>query len=225
MKTMKLADASFFPGAGNLNAKSFADSDSFGMVHFTLPPGGFIPQHNMPFHVCFLVLQGEGTLGVNSCNYLLTEDCIAACFPETRRSWRNLSDDRNLSVLALKMKLDIEKEGNDLEIRKISEEAPAKNPHGVDVRRVYESEHALSSIITFQPGDKLIRHITPVDVFFYVLEGTGVVEVGKEKKTVTADTVIDSPKDIPHCWYNESDAVLRVLVVKVPKPTTATQLL
>ena len=225
MKTLQLRDAPFFPGAGSLNAKSFTDSDSLGMVHFTLPPGGFIPLHNMPFHVSFVILCGEGTLGVNSCNYQLTEGDIAACSPETRRSWLNSSSDENLVVLALKMKLDIIKGGNDLEIRKMSEVAPAKNPHGVDVRRVYESEHALSSIITFKPGDKLIRHITPVDVFFYVLEGTGIVEVGDEKKTVSADTVIDSPKDIPHCWYNESDAVLRVLVVKAPKPTTATQLL
>ncbi|MCK5036553.1 MAG: cupin domain-containing protein [Candidatus Sabulitectum sp.] len=107
----------------------------------------------------------------------------------------------------------------------MSEQSPAKNPHKVDVRRVYESEYALSSVITMQPGEKLIRHITPVDVFFYVLEGTGIVEVGKEKETVSADTVIESPKDIPHCWYNESESVLRVLVVKVPKPTSNTQLL
>ncbi len=225
MKTLKLNDAPIFPGAGSLNAKSFTDSDSFGMVHFTLPPGGFIPQHNMPFHVSFLILHGKGTLGVNSCNYQLTERDIAACSPETRRSWLNLSTEKNLVVLALKMKMDIIKGGNDLEIRKISEVAPAKNPHGVDVRRVYESEHALSSIITMKPGEKLIRHITPVDVFFYVLEGTGIVEVGDEKNTVTADTVIDSPKDIPHCWYNESDELLRVLVVKVPKPTSSSQLL
>lgn len=112
-----------------------------------------------------------------------------------------------------------------MEIRKISEQTPAKNPHGVDVRRVYESVHALSSIITLKPGEKLIRHITPVDVFFYVLEGTGIVEVGDEKETVTSDTVIESPKDIPHCWYNESDALLRVLVVKAPKPTTSSKLL
>ncbi|MCK5130872.1 MAG: cupin domain-containing protein [Candidatus Sabulitectum sp.] len=123
------------------------------------------------------------------------------------------------------MKNDKNTSGEIVEIRKISEQAQAKNPHGVDVRRVYESEHALSSIITLKPGEKLIRHITPVDVFFYVLEGTGIVEVGDEKETVSADTVIDSPKDIPHCWYNESDADLRVLVVKVPKPTTNTQLL
>lgn len=107
----------------------------------------------------------------------------------------------------------------------MSDQEPAKNPHGVDVRRVYENEHALSSIITMKPGEKLIRHITPVDVFFYVLEGTGVVEVGDEKEAVSADTAIESPKDIPHCWYNESNADLRVLVVKVPRPTTNTQLL
>lgn len=112
-----------------------------------------------------------------------------------------------------------------MDIRKIAEQESAPNPHGIDVRRVYESEHVLSSVITLQPGEQLIRHITPVDVFFYVLEGTGIVEVGDEKETVTKDTVIDSPKDIPHCWYNKSGEILRVLVVKVPKPTEKTRLL
>ena len=112
-----------------------------------------------------------------------------------------------------------------MKITKISEQPLAKNPHGVDVRRAYDNELALSSVITFQPGEKLIRHITPVDVFFYVLEGEGVVEVGDEKMIVSKDTVIDSPKDIPHCWYNESDDILRVLVVKVPRPTGKTRLL
>ena len=69
------------------------------------------------------------------------------------------------------------------------------------------------------------KHITPVDVFFYVLEGTGVVEIGDEKKEVSLDTLIESPAKIPHCWYNESDKLLRVLVVKVPRPTETTRLL
>ncbi len=101
----------------------------------------------------------------------------------------------------------------------------ADNPHGIDVRRLYDSEHALASHLTLQPGEKLIRHITPVDVFFYVLEGEGVIEIGDEKKTVFSDTAIDSPKDIPHCWYNESESPLRILVVKVPRPRTKTRLL
>lgn len=109
--------------------------------------------------------------------------------------------------------------------RKVSELSPADNPHGVDARRLYDSEHALASHLTLKPGEQLHRHITPVDVFFYVLEGEGTVEVGEEKMEVSADTVIDSPKDIPHCWYNYSEEILRILVVKVPRPKAKTKLL
>ena len=112
-----------------------------------------------------------------------------------------------------------------MDILRVSEQPVAENPHGIDVRRVYDSEHALSSHLTLKPGEQLIRHITPVDVFFYVLEGTGIVEVGDEELEVSRDTAIASPKDIPHCWYNRSDTDLRILVVKVPRPTTGTKLL
>ncbi len=225
MTTLKLINAPIFPGAESLNARSLHDSDSFGMVHFTIHPGGFIPQHNMPFEVCFLILHGKGTLSLNDSSHDLTTDSIAVCLPESRRSWRNPVSDEDLMILALKFKKNEERIGVNVQITKMSEQVPAQNPHKVDVRRVYESEYALSSVITMLPGEKLIRHITPVDVFFYVLEGTGIVEVGEEKETVSADTVIQSPRDIPHCWYNQSDSVLRVLVVKVPKPTSNTRLL
>jgi quercetin dioxygenase-like cupin family protein len=76
-----------------------------------------------------------------------------------------------------------------------------------------------------QPGEQLKRHITPVDVYFYVLEGRGVIEIGEESREVTADTLIDSPAHIPHCWYNKSDHMLRVLVNKVPRPREQTRLL
>src|SRR6056297_2604434 len=91
------------------------------------------------------------------------------------------------------------------------------NPHNVKACRLYDTEHAQAIHITLEPGESLKRHITPVDVFFYVLEGKGVVEIGEETREVTADTLIDSPAKIPHCWYNKSDSDLRVLVVKVPK--------
>lgn len=58
------------------------------------------------------------------------------------------------------------------------------------------------------------KHITAVDVFFYVLEGTGIVEIVDEKKCVIKDTYIDSPANILHSWYNESKEVLKILLVK-----------
>ena len=99
------------------------------------------------------------------------------------------------------------------------------NPHNVKAARLYDSEHAQAIHITLEPGESLKKHITPVDVFFYVLEGKGIVEIGAEKKEVGSDTLINSPARIPHCWYNQSERILRVLVVKVPRPTEATKLL
>ncbi|NLC69953.1 MAG: cupin domain-containing protein [Desulfuromonadaceae bacterium] len=100
-----------------------------------------------------------------------------------------------------------------------------KNPHNVKASKLYDTEHAQVVHLALEPGQALKKHITPVDVFFYVLEGTGVVEIGDEKQVVGADTLIDSPAKIPHCWYNESDAPLRILVVKVPRPAESTRML
>ena len=51
------------------------------------------------------------------------------------------------------------------------------------------------------------------------------MEIGEEKASVAADTLIESPARIPHRWINESDALLRVLVVKTPRPKEATKML
>lgn len=108
---------------------------------------------------------------------------------------------------------------------KAKEADAIKNPHNVNVSKLYDSEHAQAMHITLKPGESLKKHITPVDVIFYVLEGVGEVEIGDEKQEVAADTLIDSPAKIPHCWYNNSDNDVRILVVKVPRPTESTKLL
>ena len=101
----------------------------------------------------------------------------------------------------------------------------SENPHKVDARKIYDTENAQAVHITLKPGESLKRHVTPVDVFFYVLEGIGVVEVGDEQKEVTKDTLVESPAKIVHCWYNKSNEILRILVVKVPRPTELTKIL
>ncbi|MCK4234270.1 cupin domain-containing protein [candidate division WOR-3 bacterium] len=100
-----------------------------------------------------------------------------------------------------------------------------QNPHGVDARRIYDTDDAQVVHISLKPGEALKRHSTPVNVIFYVLEGKGIVEIGNEKKEVDKDTLIESPAKIPHCWYNESEEIVRFLVVKVPKPKESAKLL
>lgn len=99
------------------------------------------------------------------------------------------------------------------------------NAHGVDARGISDTESAQVVHITLQPGEALKKHITPVDVVFYVLQGQGVVEIGEESAVVASDTLIESPAKIPHRWINESHGTLRILVVKAPRPKEATKML
>ena len=94
-----------------------------------------------------------------------------------------------------------------------------KNPHGVEARKIHDNENVQVVHMLLKPGESLKKHFTPVDVFFYVLEGSGIVEIGDEKQEVGKDMLVDSPKNIPHCLYNEGSEIFRVLVVKTPKPT------
>lgn len=112
-----------------------------------------------------------------------------------------------------------------MKIIEINDVEPTETPHHVDVRKIYDTKDAQAVHITLKPGESLKRHVTPVDVFFYVLEGTGIVEIGEEKKEVKKDTLIESPAGIVHCWYNKSDEILRVLVVKTPRPTKQSKIL
>jgi mannose-6-phosphate isomerase-like protein (cupin superfamily) len=69
--------------------------------------------------------------------------------------------------------------------------------------------------MALNPGESLKSHVTPVDVVFYILQGKPTIENGDEKVQVSADSIIESPADIPHCVYNESDTLARFLVVKL----------
>lgn len=92
------------------------------------------------------------------------------------------------------------------------------NAHNVDARNLYNAEEAMVTVITLQPGQPLRRHITPVNVAFYVLDGKGTVEIGDEKREIAANTLAESPRDIVHCWHNESSEPLQFMVIKAPRP-------
>ena len=107
-------------------------------------------------------------------------------------------------------------------IRRLDEIGIMDNAHNVDARNIYDTPDAMITVITLKPGQSLKRHITPVDVAFYVIDGEGVVEIGDEKQRVSTGTLVESPKDIVHCWYNESTKPLQFMVVKAPRPTRKT---
>ncbi|MDA3900931.1 MAG: hypothetical protein PF637_10475 [Spirochaetes bacterium] len=66
-------------------------------------------------------------------------------------------------------------------ITKVEDTPVMDTAHNVDARNVYNTEDAMVTIIRLKPGQSLKKHITPVNVAFFVLQGEGVVEVGEER--------------------------------------------
>lgn len=109
-----------------------------------------------------------------------------------------------------------------MEITRVNEAPSKENAHKVDVRLLYNKESAQAMHIHLAAGESLKPHKTPVDVFFFILEGSPDILVGEEKVRVEANSLVDSPKDIVHCIYNNTNEIVRVLVVKAPKPSAKT---
>lgn len=112
-----------------------------------------------------------------------------------------------------------------MKIVNVFETGVVDTPHKVDVRKLYDQESAQVMHITLQPNESLKPHITPVDVFFFVLEGTVDVRIGDETLRVSKDSLVESPKDIIHNLSNSSDAATRILVVKAPRPVAKSRVL
>jgi len=83
-----------------------------------------------------------------------------------------------------------------MKITKITDATIKETTHKVDVRMLYDKDTAQAIHITLKPGENLKPHITPVDVFFFIIEGTPEILVGEEKQRVTANSIVESPKDI-----------------------------
>jgi len=104
---------------------------------------------------------------------------------------------------------------------KYSEQPIKETPHKIDVRVMYDKETAQANIMALKPGESLKPHKTPVDVFFFVLDGNPTIHIGDESQVCEKDTLIESPKDIVHYISNNSDKIAKVMVVKAPKPSAS----
>jgi quercetin dioxygenase-like cupin family protein len=94
----------------------------------------------------------------------------------------------------------------------------ADNPHGVDVRHLFKRPHVVRYQHTLQPGEAVKPHKAPVDVFFYVLEGTPSIDIEGETATLAPDALVPSAAGHVHAIRNDGEQRARFLVIKTPNP-------
>lgn len=98
------------------------------------------------------------------------------------------------------------------------EPIPVLDKNGMRGVKLYSASVGEIVHISFEPGAHLPAHKTPVKVVFYVLEGMASIQIGEESRDFPADTLIESPMQIPHAITNNGSTNLRILVIKMPKP-------
>lgn len=107
-----------------------------------------------------------------------------------------------------------------MKITRYKDQQVKDTPHKIDVREMYNKESAKVMLMALKPGESLKPHKTPVDVFFYILEGSPTIHVGDESEVCTVDTLIESPADSLHSISNNSDSLARIMVVKTQRPAS-----
>jgi len=112
-----------------------------------------------------------------------------------------------------------------MKITKYQDQQVKETPHKIDIREMYNKATAQAMLIALKPGESLKPHKTPVDVFFFIVEGRPTIHIGNESEACEADTLIESPAEIVHYISNDTNNLARILVVKAPRPISLTKVL
>jgi len=97
--------------------------------------------------------------------------------------------------------------------------AEAASEKAVTPKKLYVEEEGTIVHITLKPEAHLPSHETPVNVVFYVVEGEIRIDIGEESEVFGPDSMVESPKNIPHALTNAgSGKTARILVIKMPSP-------
>ncbi len=85
------------------------------------------------------------------------------------------------------------------------------------LREVWKSKRASIAHVVMRRGEisLLHTHRTFTEIY-YILQGRGILTVGKKKFIVTSDTLVEIPPHIPHKLRNTGRDVLTHLVISTP---------
>ena len=103
-----------------------------------------------------------------------------------------------------------------MEIIKMDQVEGSKNKRGVIAKGLLKNDDVQIMNLVLEPGDKVGEHSVPVNVFFYVVEGSGRLQIGDESKVVEEKDIIPCPPNTKMSLEADQDEKFVVLNVKTP---------
>ncbi len=102
-----------------------------------------------------------------------------------------------------------------MNIKNYYHEAPYKEISSLEkVTELQHSEHVQIIHMLLKPGDYIKMHKTPMEVSFFLSHGKLDMQIGEEKQTISAGSVVESPIMIPHGFKNTYKEIAKILVIK-----------
>jgi quercetin dioxygenase-like cupin family protein len=105
-----------------------------------------------------------------------------------------------------------------IKFQKVEDITKSPVSEGVNVQALYSAEQGGINMITMEPGTILDKHIMFVDMWFFVLEGEGIFYLGDDKTVISAESIVECPKDIPRTWKNTGETILRLMAIRNTNP-------
>ncbi len=103
-----------------------------------------------------------------------------------------------------------------MKIIKMDQIEVSKNKRGVIAKKLLKHDHAQIMNLVLSPGDVVPEHSVPVDVFFYIVEGKGRLQIGDEESVVEAKDIITCPPNTKMSLEADQGEKFVVLNVKTP---------
>lgn len=88
------------------------------------------------------------------------------------------------------------------------------SPRGIYTRWLINEDSCEVINLLLKEDDSISTRIKPVDVLFYVMNGSGFIEIGNEKYEVQKGDVVYAPKYIPHAVH-VLQGEMEMLMVKI----------
>lgn len=92
-------------------------------------------------------------------------------------------------------------------------------PDKMRKNNLFTTNRLFCDVYCFEPGQAQKAHShAGSDKVYFVLEGTGHIQVGDDERAVEAGTAVLAPSDAAHAVTNTGEGRLRLLVLMAPKP-------
>ncbi|MCX6249249.1 MAG: cupin domain-containing protein [Bacteroidetes bacterium] len=88
-------------------------------------------------------------------------------------------------------------------------------PIKIDAHKLFTSGKTEVIHLKFKPGEFMEKHVNPMDVIFYIIEGNGTLEVENQVMDGVKERCIFIPGGIERRWINTGSGELKLLVIKV----------